>query len=55
MFQVKVSSDEERLDGTLEVRGLINNARCLEPVPKLELSLTRVLKYRTDVHSGERV
>lgn len=55
MFQVKVSSDEERLDGTLEVRGLIDNARCLEPVPKMELSLIRVLKYRTDVHSGERI
>ena len=55
MFQVKVSMDELRLDGTLKVMGLINNSKCQEPVAKLELSLTRVLKYRTDVHSNERV
>jgi len=55
MFQVSCSSDELSIDGTLNVRGLINNAKCEEPVQRLELSLIRVLKYRTDVNSIERI
>mgnify|MGYP001626805293 CR=1 FL=1 len=34
---------------------MLNNSKSQVPIEKVELSLVRVLKYRTDVHSAEKI
>ena len=48
MFQVQCVSDEFSIDQTLKVRGLLDNGKCKAPLRKMELTLSRILKYRTD-------
>ena len=55
IFQLRCSADDLNLDQTMGIQGLLNNAKCLEPMQRLELTLTRVLKYRTDLQNGERI